>query len=92
MTTIQVRMDERIKRESNKILEELGMDMSGAIKIYLKQIVTHKGIPFHLITENGMTPQEEKKILVASQEAQRGKNVKKFKNAKDAIRYLQRLA
>ena len=67
------------------------IDMSSAIKVFLKQIVIHQGIPFKLVTENGLSPQEEKSILRASKEAAAGKNVTKSMKAKEAIDYLKGL-
>lgn len=63
MTTIQVRTDEKKKRSAQLILQKLGMDLSTAINIYLVQIIAKNGIPFEIITKNGMTPAEEQKIL-----------------------------
>lgn len=62
MTTIQVRTPEKTKKSAMKILEKLGMDLSTAINIYLVQIIEKQGIPFQILTENGMTPAQEAKI------------------------------
>lgn len=51
MSTINVRVDAKLKEESTKIFEELGLDMSTAIKIYLNQVVKKKAIPFDLTLE-----------------------------------------
>ncbi|MBI2463667.1 type II toxin-antitoxin system RelB/DinJ family antitoxin [Candidatus Peregrinibacteria bacterium] len=91
MTTIQIRIDEKIKKSAKKVLDDVGIDMSTAMKIYLKQIVIHKGIPFQLMTENGLTVEKEKAILKASEEAKKGKNVSRAMNLKDAISYLNSL-
>ncbi|MBI2453350.1 type II toxin-antitoxin system RelB/DinJ family antitoxin [Candidatus Peregrinibacteria bacterium] len=91
MSTIQVRIDEKTKKDSKKILDNLGIDMSTAIKVYLKQIVITRGIPFQLLTENGLTVQEEKKILRASFEASSGKNISKIMDTREAIDYLNSL-
>ncbi len=63
MTTIQVRTKEKTKKAAQRILESLGLDLSTAINIYLVQIIEKKGIPFEILTENGMTPAEEREIL-----------------------------
>jgi DNA-damage-inducible protein J len=89
MTQIQIRIDEKTKKSVQDILEELGLDMSSAIKIYLKQIVIQKGIPLHIVTENGLTIAEERKILINSKEAKRGKNISKKMNAKELQEYLK---
>lgn len=63
MTTIQVRTQDKTKKAAMKILEKLGLDLSTAINIYLVQIIAKEGIPFEILTENGMTPAEEDRIL-----------------------------
>jgi len=91
MTTIQVRIDEQTKRSSTKILSDLGLDISGAIKVYLKQIIATKGIPFPLLTHNGLTTAQEREIVAASKEARLGKKVSRSMKIKEAIAYLDSL-
>ena len=45
-STITVRVDENIKKEANNIFREVGMDMSTAINVYLRQVIRSNGIPF----------------------------------------------
>jgi len=47
-TYVQARIDPRIKEEARNILDELGISMSEAIVVYLKQIILQRGIPFEL--------------------------------------------
>jgi DNA-damage-inducible protein J len=61
--TIQVRTNPKTKKAAQQVLAKLGMDLSTAINIYLVQIVEKKGIPFQILTENGMTPEKERQIL-----------------------------
>ena len=91
MTTLQIRIDEKIKKEAKLILEHLGLDMSSAIKIYLKQVVLTQSIPFPVLTENGLTEEQEEKILKAFDEAKRGQNVTTVKNKKELKQYLDSL-
>jgi len=91
MSTIQLRIDAETKKKAKKTLDALGLDMSSAIKLYLKQIVIRNGIPFELLTENNLTPNQEKVILAASEEAKSGKNVSKSMNVKESVDYLNSL-
>ena len=91
MSYIQLRIDDKTKNSAKKVLDKLGVDMSSAIKVYLRQIVINKGIPFKLVTENGFTPDEEREILKASEEAKKGKNVTKAMSPKEAVDYLNSL-
>jgi len=88
MATIQLRIDESTKKAVKKTLDKIGLDLSSAIKIYLMQIVIKKGIPFPLVTENNMTPEQETAVLNASEEAKKDINVTKSMTIKEAVKYL----
>ncbi len=91
MSNIQIRIDEKEKKSAKKIFEKLGLDMSSAIKLFLKQTTLRKGLPFLLLTENGLTLEEEDKIIKAAEEAKKGKNVTEVMNSEEAINYLDKL-
>jgi DNA-damage-inducible protein J len=46
MTTLNIRIDEQLKKKSSKTLAALGLDMSSAVKLFLNQVVTEQGLPF----------------------------------------------
>ena len=46
MSTLSIRIEEKTKREANKTLAALGLDMSSAVKMFLNQVVIEQGIPF----------------------------------------------
>ena len=48
MPTIQVRTDDQTKNASTALFERLGINMSDAINMFLKQAVMRGGIPFPL--------------------------------------------
>lgn len=88
MSTIQVRTKDDVKKSAQHILEKLGLDLSTAINIYLVQIIEKNGIPFDVVTANGLTIAEEKKILSELKEATRsGKRYSSTKKMfKDILR------
>ena len=55
MTTINVRVDEAIKKDATALLEDLGLDMTTAVNLYLRQIIMHGGIPFDVRKPNAET-------------------------------------
>ncbi|AMB96530.1 type II toxin-antitoxin system RelB/DinJ family antitoxin [Aerococcus urinae] len=46
--SIHVRVDQDLKDSVQSILDDIGMDMSSAITVYLKAINRKQGIPFDL--------------------------------------------
>ena len=45
-SNIFARVDPDLKREAEAVLEEIGLPMSNAINLFLKQLVFRRGIPF----------------------------------------------
>lgn len=85
MSTIQVRTDGKTKKKAQKILKGLGLDLSSAINVYLVQIVVYGGIPFPILTENGMTPQREQELLKEIEEAKKGPSYRNAREMHEAI-------
>lgn len=48
MTNINVRVDEKTKKEAEELFERLGLTMSAAMNVFLKQAVREQGIPFSI--------------------------------------------
>ena len=46
MTRISIRMDEKLREDADEILDELGLNMSSAVNIFIKQLVRQGGLPF----------------------------------------------
>ncbi len=48
ITTISARTDTEIKKAAEDIFEALGINMSTAINIFLRQTIYHNGLPFDM--------------------------------------------
>ncbi len=46
MPTIQFRTDEATKLKAGEIFQQLGLNMSDAINMFLRQAIFHGGLPF----------------------------------------------
>ena len=46
MAVLQVRVDDDLKNQASAIYNELGIDLSTAIRMFLKRTVLERGIPF----------------------------------------------
>jgi DNA-damage-inducible protein J len=47
-SNIFARIDPEIKEQAEQILEQLGIPMSNAIGLFLRQVVMQRGIPFEM--------------------------------------------
>lgn len=45
---VNIRMDEKLKKQSEEILAEMGLNMTTAINVFLRQVVRCGKIPFEI--------------------------------------------
>ncbi len=78
-SVVHVRVNSELKNNVEKILTDLGLSLSYAINMYLKQIEAKRGIPFDVVLES-----EEKikeiEILAKAINLTSGKEVSKYAN------------
>ena len=64
-TNINVRVDSELKQSAEALFDDLGLNMSSAITMFLKSAVNHDGIPFEV---KRFTPNAETKAALAEYE------------------------
>ena len=81
MTVVQTRIDDKTRKQAEKVLNGLGITIGDGIRMFLRQVHIDKGLPFKpsLISHY---PNEETKKAIADAEA--GIGIKKFKT-KEAL-------
>jgi len=62
-STIQVRVDSKIKKSADIAFKNMGIDMSSGVKLFLHQVVRSGSIPFMIRTVNGFTPEQEQQMI-----------------------------
>ena len=80
-TNLNIRTDKNVKAAAEKIFEELGLNMTTAVNIFLRQTIRENGIPFDLKLN---VPNET--TIAAIEEGRKiahDKNVKGYKNMED---------
>ncbi len=84
-TTMNIRVDSEVKDSAKKILSELGLDLSTAVNIFLRQTIRVNGIPFDLKLD---IPNEETKKAI--KEAEKGIGMSKsFSSLNDLFNDLE---
>ena len=48
----QIRIDETVKAQATSLFNDLGMDMSSAVNIFLRQCLLRDGLPFTVEVPN----------------------------------------
>ena len=55
-TNLNVRVDKKIKKSAETVLDELGLNMSTAVNMFLRAVIREEGIPFKMSLKK---PEEE---------------------------------
>ena len=80
-TNLNIRIDADLKKQSEEIFNELGLNMSTALTVFLRQTVRSRGIPFEMRLN---IPNEE--TLAAIQDVNMGRNMsRQFNSVKELM-------
>ncbi len=61
--TVNFRIDEKLKNEAEDVLSGMGLNMSSALTMFLKQVVNKRAIPFIVESEDYFYTQENQMML-----------------------------
>lgn len=56
MANVSIRMDDALKKQAEELFNDLGMNLTTAFTIFVKQAIREQGIPFEITKE---TPNSE---------------------------------
>ncbi|MFB5762357.1 type II toxin-antitoxin system RelB/DinJ family antitoxin [Paenibacillus medicaginis] len=81
-TNINIRMDEDLKKEAESLFSELGLNMTTAVNIFVRQSLRQGGIPFEITTQSDpfYNPDNIKRLKESIQQMEQGKTVRKSMN------------
>ncbi|MFI5455500.1 MAG: type II toxin-antitoxin system RelB/DinJ family antitoxin [Isosphaerales bacterium] len=79
--TIRARVEPKLKAEAEGILNSLGMNPSDAIRMFYKQVVLRKGLPFEVVTPNAETHRAMEDVI-------RRRGLNRYKDAKQLAKKL----
>jgi DNA-damage-inducible protein J len=85
-TNISIRMDSKLKKQADELFADLGLNMTTAMTMFLRQAVRRQSIPFSIARD---IPNAE--TMAAMKEAEliaRDPNVKGYKNLDELFRDL----
>lgn len=77
-TLIQARIDSKVKEDAEKIMNQLGISLNEAIRMFLMQVIIHKGIPFKPTLKPEYEPNEMLQQVIADVENK--KDLTRYKN------------
>ena len=51
-STLQIRVDSTLRKEADELFALAGLDMSSAVRLFLRQSVIRRRLPFEVVSEN----------------------------------------
>lgn len=76
MAQVNIRVTDELKESSSKVLDELGLEMTSAVKMFLQQIVIQRKIPFDIVAD------KKPDIILALEEVKKG-NLKEYASVEE---------
>ena len=83
-TSMSIRLDSEVKEQAQQVFNHLGMDMTTAINIFLRQAIQYQGLPFDVrLDEN------QKLLQVLTDEDQNRNMSQSFESVSDLMEDLR---
>ncbi|MCI8814896.1 MAG: type II toxin-antitoxin system RelB/DinJ family antitoxin [Lachnospiraceae bacterium] len=67
MANLNIRVDDALKKQAELIFSDLGISLSAATTMFLKQVVRCNGIPFELRADPFYSIQNQARLLAAKE-------------------------
>ena len=88
MATVSFRMDDALKRQTEMILEELGLNMTTAMTMFAKTIVREQRLPLYLSIDHFYSATNQARLKRAIENYESGKS----EPIKKSVEELERMA
>ena len=79
-TSMSIRLDSKVKEQAQQVFNHLGMDMTTAINIFLRQAIQYQGLPFDVKID------ENRKLLQVVTDVEQNRNMSQsFESVSDLM-------
>ena len=75
MTNVTIRMDEGLKKQSEALFEEMGLNMTTAITLFIKTVVRENRIPFEIRADPFFSEKKQARLRAAAADMNARRNV-----------------
>ena len=83
-TSMSIRLDSEVKEQAQQVFNNLGMDMTTAINIFLRQAIQYQGLPFDVRLD------ENRKLLQVLTDLDQNRNMSQsFESVSDLMEDLR---
>ena len=84
---VNVKVNPKIKKQAQKVAEDLGLSLSSVVNAYLRQLIKTRRVEFSDVRLE-LTPWAKRMLRESEKDVKAGRVSPSFKNAKDAIAWL----
>ena len=67
MANLNIRVDDTLKQQAELIFSDLGISLSAATTMFLKQVVRYNGIPFELRADPFYSAENQARLLISKE-------------------------
>ena len=82
---IQTRVNVDLRNEAESLFESFGLDTTTAIRLFLKQVVNQRKIPFDILPEKETPNKETRMALQEADELLQNPNTKKYESFSEIL-------
>lgn len=82
-TNVTIRMDNEIKKEAEELFNNLGLNLTSAINIFIRRAIAEQGIPFEVKKTN--YNQETIQAMLESERLAHDPNTKKYNSFSEIL-------
>lgn len=76
-TNMSVRVDAEVKQQAANILSDLGLDLSTAVNVFLRQVIQQQGLPFSVKKDPFYSSENQARLALSIKELEAGKGISK---------------
>ena len=77
MANLQIRVDDALKQQAQTVVQSMGIDLSGAVRIFLTQLVKENGFPFIPSNDLFLSRSNQEALVRSIEQVKSGNVVKK---------------
>ena len=77
MANLQIRVDDSLKDQAQVVIQNMGLDLSAAVRIFLAQVVKENGLPFRPTNEPFYSAKNQEALRRSAAQVEAGQVVTK---------------
>jgi DNA-damage-inducible protein J len=78
MANLQIRLDDTLKDQAQAVVQDMGLDLSAAVRIFLAQVVKENGLPFRPTNEPFYSAKNQDALRRSAAQIEAGQTVTKI--------------